>query len=97
MKHRARRVRGIGTTIFAEMSALAARTGAVNLGQGFPDSDGPGEVIEAAVAALRSGRNQYAPGTGVPLRMWASWRDRARSLDSSTRTKNSSFLVSFSS
>ncbi len=63
----ARRVQGLGTTIFAEMSALAQRTGAVNLGQGFPDTDGPAEVVEAAVQALRSGRhNQYAPGPGVP-------------------------------
>jgi N-succinyldiaminopimelate aminotransferase len=62
----AQRVRGLGTTIFAEMSELARRTGAVNLGQGFPDTDGPPEVIEAAVQALRTGRNQYAPGPGVP-------------------------------
>ncbi|MFB7240696.1 pyridoxal phosphate-dependent aminotransferase [Streptomyces sp. NPDC056269] len=56
-----------GTTIFAEMSALAARTGAINLGQGFPDTDGPEEIREAAVRALRDGRgNQYPPGTGVP-------------------------------
>src|SRR3954451_24313743 len=56
-----------GTTIFAEMSALAARTGAINLGQGFPDTDGPEEVREAAVRALRDGRgNQYPPGPGVP-------------------------------
>lgn len=48
------------------MSALAARTGAVNLGQGFPDTDGPSDVIERAVEALRTGRNQYAPGAGVP-------------------------------
>nr|WP_231123963.1 pyridoxal phosphate-dependent aminotransferase [Nocardioides sambongensis] len=54
------------TTIFAEMSALAVRTGSVNLGQGFPDADGPAAVIAAAVDALRTGRNQYAPGTGVP-------------------------------
>ncbi len=54
------------STIFTEMSALALRTGAVNLGQGFPDTDGPTEVIEAAVAALRGGLNQYAAGPGVP-------------------------------
>jgi N-succinyldiaminopimelate aminotransferase len=60
------RIAGLGTTIFAEMSALAARTGAVNLGQGFPDTDGPDAVIDRAVEALRSGRNQYAPGHGVP-------------------------------
>ena len=48
------------------MSALAVRTGAINLGQGFPDTDGPAEVIEAAVAALREGHNQYPPGPGIP-------------------------------
>ena len=53
-------------TVFAEMSALAARTGAVNLGQGFPDVDGPGALLEAAVAAIRAGRNQYPPGGGEP-------------------------------
>lgn len=53
-------------TIFAEMSALATRTGAVNLGQGFPDVDGPAHVVEAAREALAGGRNQYAPGDGVP-------------------------------
>ena len=60
------RLAGVGMTIFTEMSALALRTGSVNLGQGFPDTDGPDSVLEAAVDALRSGRNQYAPGTGVP-------------------------------
>jgi N-succinyldiaminopimelate aminotransferase len=62
----AARLAGLGTTIFTEMTALAARTGAINLGQGFPDTDGPAAVIEAAVAALRSGENQYAPLPGVP-------------------------------
>ncbi|MFJ5077400.1 pyridoxal phosphate-dependent aminotransferase [Streptomyces sp. NPDC088553] len=62
-----RRLAEFGTTIFAEMSALAARTGAINLGQGFPDADGPEEIREAAVRALRDGRgNQYPPGPGVP-------------------------------
>ncbi|WHM37933.1 pyridoxal phosphate-dependent aminotransferase [Streptomyces sp. BPTC-684] len=62
-----RRLAEFGTTIFAEMSALAAATGAINLGQGFPDTDGPEEVREAAVRALRDGRgNQYPPGPGVP-------------------------------
>ena len=62
----ASRLAGFGTTIFTEMSALAERTGAVNLGQGFPDEDGPEMVLEAAAAALRSGHNQYAPLAGVP-------------------------------
>ncbi|WP_443077069.1 pyridoxal phosphate-dependent aminotransferase [Streptomyces sp. SP18CS02] len=62
-----RRLAEFGTTIFAEMSALAVRTGAINLGQGFPDTDGPDEIREAAVRALRDGRgNQYPPGPGVP-------------------------------
>jgi N-succinyldiaminopimelate aminotransferase len=56
----------IGSTIFAEMSALAAATGAINLGQGFPDEDGPAAVLEAARAAIADGANQYAPGRGVP-------------------------------
>jgi Aminotransferase class I and II len=60
------RLAGLGTTVFTEMTALAMRTGALNLGQGFPDVDGPAEVIEAAVSALRSGENQYAPLPGVP-------------------------------
>ena len=63
---RAARLHGLGTTVFAEMTALAARTGAINLGQGFPDTDGPASVIEAAIAALRAGENQYAPLPGVP-------------------------------
>jgi N-succinyldiaminopimelate aminotransferase len=58
---------GFGTTIFAEMSALAAATGAINLGQGFPDTDGPTEVLEAAIEAIRAGVNQYPPGQGMPV------------------------------
>ena len=62
-----RRLDGMGTTIFAEMSALALATGSINLGQGFPDTDGPSVIAEAAVAAIREGRgNQYPPGPGVP-------------------------------
>ena len=60
------RLAGLGTTVFAEMSALALETGAVNLGQGFPDTDGPIEVADAAVAAIRAGVNQYPPGPGQP-------------------------------
>jgi N-succinyldiaminopimelate aminotransferase len=59
-------MRGFGTTIFAEMSALAVATGSVNLGQGFPDTDGPPEILEAAAEAIRSGANQYPPGLGIP-------------------------------
>ena len=60
------RMRGFGTTVFAEMTALARRTGAVNLGQGFPDTDGPAALLEAAQQAIRDGENQYPPGRGVP-------------------------------
>ena len=64
--HLTRRLQGIGTTIFATMSALATEHDAVNLGQGFPDADGPPEVLEAAIRAIREGQNQYAPGIGIP-------------------------------
>jgi len=69
---------GFGTTIFAEMSALAIATGSVNLGQGFPDTDGPAEVLDAAVDAIRGGHNQYPPGTGVPELRHAIARHQAR-------------------
>ncbi|MCA2182477.1 pyridoxal phosphate-dependent aminotransferase [Nonomuraea glycinis] len=59
------RMRSFGTTIFAEMSALATQTGAINLGQGFPDTDGPAAMLDRAVHAIRSGANQYPPGPGV--------------------------------
>jgi len=62
----AHRLDGVPPTIFTTMSALAIRTGAVNLGQGFPDADGPRSVLDAADRAMREGRNQYAPGPGVP-------------------------------
>jgi len=62
----AHRLDGIPPTIFSQMSALAVRTQSVNLGQGFPDADGPPEVIASAVRALESGLNQYAPGPGTP-------------------------------
>ena len=58
-------MREFGETIFAEMSALAAKTGAINLGQGFPDTDGPREIAELAIAAIRDGHNQYPPGLGI--------------------------------
>ena len=57
---------GLGTTIFSVMSALALENGAINLGQGFPDEDGPETIREAAAEALRSGPNQYPPTRGLP-------------------------------
>lgn len=60
------RMRRFGTTIFAEMSALAVEHDAVNLGQGFPDTAGPQPVLDAAIEAIEAGRNQYPPGPGVP-------------------------------
>ena len=60
------RMQEFGTTIFAEMSALAVATGSVNLGQGFPDTDGPKELLEAAAGAILTGHNQYPPGPGIP-------------------------------
>ena len=62
-----RRLEGLGTTIFAEMSARALVTGSVNLGQGFPDTDGPAKIAQVAADAILAGRgNQYPPGPGVP-------------------------------
>ena len=61
----AQRLQGIPPTIFTEISALAVRTGAINLGQGFPDEDGPASVLEAAAEAMRAGANQYPPGRGI--------------------------------
>ncbi|QCH22469.1 pyridoxal phosphate-dependent aminotransferase [Mycobacteroides salmoniphilum] len=60
------RLRPFGATIFAEMSALAVRHDAINLGQGFPDEDGPASMLDAAQQAIRSGLNQYPPGLGTP-------------------------------
>ena len=62
----ASRLRPFTSTIFAEMTALAVRTGSVNLGQGFPDTDGPPAMLEAAQKAIASGVNQYPPGPGTP-------------------------------
>ena len=66
LAHLNARLQGLGTTIFAEMTALAVRHDAVNLGQGFPDVEGPAAIRDSAIAAIRAGHNQYAPGTGVP-------------------------------
>jgi len=74
----AARLDGIPPTIFSTMSVLAVRTGAVNLGQGFPDVDGPPEVIAAAVRALESGANQYTPGIGLPVLRQAIARHQQR-------------------
>ena len=67
-----------GTTVFAEMSALALRTGAINLGQGFPDTDGPPAVLEAARAAIAGGINQYPPGRGTAVLRQAIARHQRR-------------------
>ena len=72
---------GLGTTIFSRMSQLAVETESVNLGQGFPDTDGPAYIIDAAVEAMRSGRNQYAPGPGVPELREAIARHQLRFYD----------------
>ena len=72
------RLEPFGTTIFAEMTGLAQRTGAVNLGQGFPDEDGPAAIMEAAAAAMRAGHNQYAPARGVPALREAIAEHQAR-------------------
>jgi N-succinyldiaminopimelate aminotransferase len=60
------RLQGFGTTVFAEMSALAVATGAINLGQGFPDYPGPPEVLDVARAAIGTAADQYPPGPGIP-------------------------------
>ncbi len=62
----AARLDAVPPTVFSRMSALAAETGSVNLGQGFPDTDGPATVVDQAVQALHAGANQYAPGLGIP-------------------------------
>ena len=68
---------GIGTTVFTVMSALAQKHGAINLGQGFPDHDGPEDVVRAAAEALLDGRNQYPPMPGLPeLRRAVSHHNR---------------------
>jgi N-succinyldiaminopimelate aminotransferase len=64
--HLSARLQGFGTTVFAEMSALAVATGSVNLGQGFPDYPGPAEVLDVARAAIGTPHDQYPPGPGLP-------------------------------
>ncbi|MGH3452231.1 MAG: pyridoxal phosphate-dependent aminotransferase [Haloechinothrix sp.] len=72
------RLRPFASTVFAEMSALAVRTGAVNLGQGFPDTDGPASMLQAARDAIAGGENQYPPGPGRPELRSAIAEHRAR-------------------
>jgi len=66
MRAMSRRVAGFGTTVFVEINDLARQHNAVNLGQGAPDFDSPPEVLAAAVKAVNSAMNQYAPGIGLP-------------------------------
>ncbi len=70
------RLRDVGTTIFTEMTALAKQTGSVNLGQGFPDTDGPPAVLAAAQRAIAGGLNQYPPLDGLPELRGAIARQR---------------------
>lgn len=72
------RLRPFTSTIFAEMTALAVRTQAINLGQGFPDIDGPAGMLDAANKALYGGANQYPPAPGRPELRAAVARHRAR-------------------
>lgn len=72
------RLQGFGTTIFSEVTALAQAHGAINLGQGFPDFDGPDFVKEAAIAAIRDGRNQYCRSAGMPELVRAVARHQRR-------------------
>lgn len=89
MPRPASRITGLDQTVFAQMSALAARTGAINLGQGFPDEDGPAAVVEAAREALLGNHNQYAPGPGLPVLREAvaahQWRHHGIDLDPATQ------------
>jgi N-succinyldiaminopimelate aminotransferase len=75
------RMRPHATTIFAEMSALALSTGALNLGQGFPDSDGPASMLACARDAITAGMNQYPPGPGIPALRHAIAHARSRDFD----------------
>ena len=72
------RLAEFGTTIFAEMSALALATASINLGQGFPDTDGPHEIKEAAISAIKAGHNQYPPGRGIPALLEAVSQHQSR-------------------
>ncbi len=76
--HLTSKLQGFGTTIFAEMSALATQTDSINLGQGFPDTDGPRAVLDAAIAAINGGLNQYPPGPGMAVLREAVARHQQR-------------------
>lgn len=76
----AARVAGVGPTVFATITAEAVRTGAANLGQGFPDEDGPAEMLRRAAAEITGGNNQYGPGRGLPELRRAVADDRTRRL-----------------
>ncbi|MEV6712246.1 pyridoxal phosphate-dependent aminotransferase [Lentzea sp. NPDC051208] len=72
------RLQPFTSTIFAEMTALAVQHDAVNLGQGFPDTDGPSSMLQAAQSAIASGVNQYPPGPGMPVLRRAVAAHRSR-------------------
>ncbi len=76
------RLQPFASTIFAEMTALATLHDAVNLGQGFPDTDGPAAMLEVARRAIAEGVNQYPPGPGMPVLRQAIAEDRASATDS---------------
>ena len=80
---------GLGTTIFTVMSALSVEHGAINLGQGFPDEDGPADVREAAARAAMDGPNQYPPMMGLPAlrQAVAAHNQRFYGLDVDWRTQ----------
>jgi N-succinyldiaminopimelate aminotransferase len=86
------RMRGFGTTIFAEMSALATATGSINLGQGFPDTDGPTPMLELAASGLLGGLNQYPPGPGMPA-LRAAIADHQQAFYGLSYDPNSEILV----
>src|SRR5579875_3902788 len=87
------RMRGFGTTIFAEMTALATTTGAVNLGQGFPDTDGPRSMLDKAAKGLLEGVNQYPPGPGMPALRDAVAAHRSRRYDLDYDPDNEVFVT----
>jgi len=84
------RLQDFTSTIFSEMSALAVATGSINLGQGFPDTDGPDAIKRAAIRAIESGHNQYPPVDGISeLRSAIAWHQKHyNGLDFSPETKS---------